>query len=492
MATAVKLPEIGESVQSAEIGEIYVKEGDEVEQDQDLLKLESEKTSMDLPSPYSGKVVGIKVAKGDEIKVGDTIMEIETAEDQESESDSAAATEDAAGKAQTSQAKAAEKQEDTAEAGAAEESTKDSEEGAESTDQEGAKTADKSAPDAAKKSAKSGEGRDQGAASPAEGQSAEEAGGDDTSRLTEDDEWAQEPEEAASTAGVTPLARRLARELNVNLDELQGSGQNQRIRIEDIVGAFAKNLGAVDEGGSYGKEDFARFGPVESISLNQIQKATARNMSYSWKTIPHVTHHDWAEITQLEKIRQDYLNHQPKQQGGDTVKITLTAILVRILANLLVHHERFNSSLAANQKNLFLKRYYHMGVAVDTDAGLLVPVVRDVDRKNILEISQDLHDLSSRARAGELSREDLEGASFTLTNVGALGGRSFTPIISDPQVAILGVAGIQRPLASNDDRIFLPLSLSYDHRVINGADAARFVSHLKELLSSPNDLFMEL
>jgi pyruvate dehydrogenase E2 component (dihydrolipoamide acetyltransferase) len=278
-----------------------------------------------------------------------------------------------------------------------------------------------------------------------------------------------------------PATRRLARTLGVDLDDFSPPDRG-RIRAEDVVRAY------VESGKAAGLTteplpDFSRFGPVEREPLNTIARAAARRLSASWRTIPHVTQHGLADISELESARRQYL----EQAGDKSVKITLTAIAVKSVAGLLRDFPKFNASLDTENDELILKKHYHLGVAVDTEHGLLVPVLRDVDRKSIEQIATELRDIADKARRRKLDKDDFEGGTFTVSNQGGIGGGEFTPIINYPEVAIMGL-GRARPVVRMIDgqpveRLILPLSLTYDHRVINGADAARFVERLAQLLS---------
>jgi pyruvate dehydrogenase E2 component (dihydrolipoamide acetyltransferase) len=227
--------------------------------------------------------------------------------------------------------------------------------------------------------------------------------------------------------------------------------------------------------------DFARWGPVERRQLDNVRRRTAEHMALSWGLIPHVTQHDLADVTDLEAFR--------KQQSEKGVKLTVTAFALKAAAVALRQFPQFNASLDLAGGQLIVKRYYHLGVAVDTERGLLVPVLRDVDKKSVAELAQELTDVAERARARKLKPDDMSGGTFTITNLGGIGGTAFTPIVNHPEVAILGLSrGRLEPVVRNGQvvpRLMLPLSLSYDHRVIDGADAARFTRRVAEMLENP-------
>ena len=288
-----------------------------------------------------------------------------------------------------------------------------------------------------------------------------------------------------------PAARRLARELKVDLVRIRGTGSGGRITPEDVQAFRGPRACRADRrrAPAPAAED-ERWGPVERRALTGIEKAAARHLSASWSEIPHVTHHDLADVTELEEARRRYEAGKDKAEP----KLTWTALVVAVVVGLRAY-PRVNSSLDLEREELVTKRYVHVGVAVDTEHGLLVPVLRDADRKTTREIAAEIATLAERARARKLALQDMQGASFTVTNVGGIGGVAFTPIVSRPEVAILGVARTREELALRagqvTQRIVLPLSLSYDHRVINGADAARFVRYVAELLEDPLHLLLE-
>ncbi|HKI35765.1 MAG TPA: 2-oxo acid dehydrogenase subunit E2 [Gemmataceae bacterium] len=291
---------------------------------------------------------------------------------------------------------------------------------------------------------------------------------------------------AAETGNIPlagPATRQLARELGVDLREVSGSGRNGRITPEDVKG-FVRRLAsgsaaaAAPATASAPKlPDFAKFGPIEAQPLTRVRKLTAGQMSLAWGLIPHVTQHDLADVTDLEAFRK-------AQKSGP--KLTISAFALKAAAIALKEFPTFNASLDLASGQLILKRYYHVGVAVDTEGGLLVPVIRDVDKKSVAELAQELTDAAEAARKG---KADMQGGTFTITNLGGIGGTGFTPIINWPEVAILGLSrSRQEPVVRDGQvlpRLMLPLSLSYDHRVIDGAAAARFTRRLAEMLENP-------
>lgn len=296
-----------------------------------------------------------------------------------------------------------------------------------------------------------------------------------------------------------PATRRLARKLGVNLKLVKGSAAGGRITIEDVeayvrdrmaqpavpAAATAPGFGIVQ---AAPLPDFSKFGPIEKLPMNKIFRTAASNLHAAWVTIPHVTQHDLADITELESARKRYVKANP-----NSPKITMTAIMIKAVVGALKAFPNFNSSVDMVSGELVLKQYYHIGVAVDTPNGLVVPVIRNCDQKNVLQVAAELTDIAGRARDRKLKTEEMQGASFTITNLGGIGGTAFTPIVNYPEVAILGMSRGINQLVLEDgqvaERLMLPLSLSYDHRAVNGADAARFIVKLSGSLTNFFELF---
>lgn len=277
-----------------------------------------------------------------------------------------------------------------------------------------------------------------------------------------------------------PRARRLAREGGVDLAQVNGSGPHGLIMAEDVHSVGARHAKPVPI------IDFSKWGPVERIPLSHIRKQTALNMARSWSTIPHVTQHDWADITELDKLRVQF-QKRAESAGG---KLTLTVIILKVVASALKVFPKFNASLDWDKGEVVQKKYIHVGVAVDTERGLLVPVVRDADQKNILQLSVELTELAEKARNKTVKLEEMQGGSFSITNLGGIGGTlHFSPLINAPEVAVLGVGrSLIQPAWISDKwqpRKMMPLSLSYDHRLIDGADAARFLKWVADALTQP-------
>jgi pyruvate dehydrogenase E2 component (dihydrolipoamide acetyltransferase) len=303
--------------------------------------------------------------------------------------------------------------------------------------------------------------------------------------------------EPAAVVPAAPSVRRISRELGVDIRKVPGTGPGGRISAEDVKG-YVRALVARAEDATYGTvgagatlPDFARWGEIERQRMTGIRRTTAARLSQAWSAIPHVTQHDKADVTELEALRR---RHAPRaEQKG--VKLTLTAIALKVVAAALKIFPRFGASIDVENEEIIYKRYVHLGVAVDTEHGLLVPVVRDVDRKNILEVAAELGRLAERARERKLTREEMEGATFTVTNLGGIGGTYFSPIVNFPEVAILGISrAVQEPVLANGSfvpRLLLPLSLSYDHRLIDGAEAVRFLHWVAGALEEPFRLSLE-
>jgi|SRR3990170_763833 len=296
------------------------------------------------------------------------------------------------------------------------------------------------------------------------------------------------PEAPREVAPAAPSVRRLARELGIDINKVPGSGPGGRISDEDVK-AYAKHL--ITEGAAARPTaapaaaplpDFSKWGEIERKPMSNVRRKTAEHMIHAWTTIPHVTHYDKADITELEQFRKRH-SEQAKAAGG---KLTVTAVALKVVASALKVFPQFAASIDVARDEIVYKKYCHIGVAVDTDRGLLVPVIRDADKKNIIELAVELQKVSEKARSKKLTLEDMTGGVFTITNLGGLGGTAFSPIVNAPEVAILGMArGSVEPIFLNglfQPRLMLPLSLSYDHRLIDGADAARFLRWVAEAL----------
>lgn len=496
MATEFKLPDLGEGVESATVAEIHVSEGDTIEAEQVVMELETEKAVADLPCPHTGTIQKIEVSEGDEVQIGDLLLTIEdeqgeekTEEPSKEQAEKQETKEEQTEQADEEESERQEKKKEQREA-QPQEAPEEEETAEEPQEGEPAK-AEKEKPTKPAKSEKSQteETKAEKAAKPK--RKLKEKSKKAQHKETKD--WQPEP------AG--PATRRLARKLDVNLEEVDGSGRGGRITQDDVVKAHhGDGKGQVPAMPKL--PDFEQDGPVERQPLNRIEKPAVENLSRSWQAIPRVTQHGLADITDLE---QDRLEFNRQVEKGKT-KISMTAIAVKAVTAALADYPRFNSSLDARSQEILLKRYYHIGIAVDTEDGLLVPVVRNAESKSIVDIAEEIQSLAKQARDGKLSAEAMRGATFTISNQGPIAGENsddelapydigFTPIIPWPQVAILGISPARKQLLVLGEepqvRLVLPLSLSYDHRVINGADAARFLRHLVKLFSESFQLLIE-
>jgi pyruvate dehydrogenase E2 component (dihydrolipoamide acetyltransferase) len=457
MPSEVKLPELGENLDGGDVLDVKVAVGDQVSQGQPLVEIEAEKSTVEVPSPVAGKVAKILVKKGDAVSVGQTFCLIEGDNGEKGGAKTAPAREAPSAIAEP-EPKAAGRTEmaEPAESG--------------DTGEEPAATpAPSTAPQKDGRQAKSDE---------------KPIPRNAPSRLAAPRNGAR-PEAADQIIPAGPATRRLARELGVDLSQVPGSAPGGRVTQEDVK-SYVRGL--APQGGQAGRgisapplPDFEHWGPVERKALDGVRRKTAEHMSLAWSLIPHVTQHDQADITDLEAFR--------KQQEGNGPKLTVTAFALKAAALALRQFPQFNSSLHTGAGQLILKKYIHIGVAVDTDRGLLVPVLRDVDKKGVRALAQELAEGADKARQKKLQTDDMRGGTFTITNLGGIGGTGFTPIINYPEVAILGMSRAHLQPTIRDGqvvaRLILPLSLSYDHRVIDGAAAARFTRHIAEMLENP-------
>jgi len=443
MASEIQLPQLGENLTGGDVLDVKVKPGDTVSPGQTLLEVEAEKSTVEVPSPIAGRITRMLVNKGDSIQVGQTFCLIEGTDGAKQEGPKEAPVREALG---------AETEPELLHA------TKRGEElrKPERVEQE---VAANLRPDgAARERGAPGAERFAFRAPPVPG--------------------------GVRLVPAGPATRRLARELGVDLGQVHGSAPGGRVTQEDIK-AYVRELASGTALRGAGVQapplpDFERWGPVERRPLDGVRRKTAEQLSLAWSVVPHVTQHDQADVTDLEVFR--------RQHEGEP-KLTITAFALKAAAIVLRQFPQFNASLDLAGGQLVLKRYYHLGVAVDTDRGLLVPVLRDVDRKSIHELAQELAVVAERARQKKLQVEEMRGGTFTITNLGGIGGTGFSPIVNYPEVAILGLSRSRlQPVARDSQvvpRLLLPLSLSYDHRVIDGADAARFTRRIAELLENP-------
>lgn len=475
MAFEFKLQDPGEGIHEAEIVELLVSEGDTVSEGDDVLVAETDKAAVEIPSPVSGEIAEIRVAEGDTVEVGDVLMTIETGDDAEDATDDSGEDNEAA------------EAEDAGEEEAEEEEADEGEEMQSGESDEGARDRDRDEEDESEDLATGAdEAKDKEtaeAARRASGSGKEGRGG--------------EGDAGERPAKATPAVRKLARELDVDLKSVEGSGEEGRV-LKDDVRAAAGETGEKAEGARERKaerpKDAGGSAEERREPLRSIRRATARRMAQAWSEIPHVTHHERIDITALERVRREHAG-SVEAEGG---KLTLTPFLMKALGAALRQHPRFNARLDADAEEIVYLEAINMGVAIDTPRGLIVPVIRDADRKSVLDLALELGELAAELRQKRPARETLSGGTFTLTNVGALGGSGFTPIINPPQVGIFGAARARlEPLIEGDIEhaetraaLILPVCLGFDHRVNDGADGARFMNSVRQMLEEPAELLI--
>ncbi|PKL81985.1 MAG: branched-chain alpha-keto acid dehydrogenase subunit E2 [Ignavibacteriae bacterium HGW-Ignavibacteriae-3] len=430
-----KIPMLGENITSAQITKVLIKSGDKIETDQIVLEIETDKATVEVPSEVSGTVKEVTVKDGDKVDVGSVAFTVET-------------------------------------------SSQGVDKPAVSAQPEENKTVAEPKPVSAPEKIPF--------------QKVGHSHAPSVINLPKDIIQVVVP--------AAPSVRRFAREIGVDVHKVRGSGAHGRISFEDIK-TYAKNLNEQIQkggfsGGSVGivKEilpDFSKWGEIEIQPMSNIRRKTAEHLSFAWATVPHVTQFDKADITELEKIRKQF-GKQVEAAGG---KLTVTSILLKVLASAIKVFPQFNSSVDMEKNEIIYKKFVNIGVAVDTDRGLLVPVIRDVDKKNIIELSKELQEFSKKARDKKLSPDDMTGGCFTISNLGGIGGTYFTPIVNSPEVAIMGVSrSSYEPVYADgkfEPRLMMPLSLSYDHRMIDGADGIRFLRWVVNALENPFLLSLE-
>jgi pyruvate dehydrogenase E2 component (dihydrolipoamide acetyltransferase) len=426
MAIEFKLPELGENIESGDVTSVLVAVGDVVTEGQSILEIEAGKASMEIPSPADGTITAIHIAQGDNLAVGQLAFTIEGG---------------AAAPALAEEPKA------------------------EPAPEPEAPVAEEAAP------------------------AVEE---ETPAPAPEAPEEAPAPVPAPAAVGkavsAAPNVRRLARELGVEIRDVEPAMKGGRISLDDVKHFAKANL----EGGGGAVKKPVAGGDVRVEKMSQIRKMTMEHMTHCWTTIPHVTQHDMADITKLEELRKRFA---PKAEAAGA-KLTVTAILVKVVAAALKVFPKFNCSIDPEKAEITYKDFYNIGIAVDTDKGLMVPVIRAADQKNMIDLAQDLGGIAQKAREGQISLADLEGGTFTITNLGGIGGSFFTPIINSPEVAILGVGrAIMDPCIGKNElcapRLRMPLSLSYDHRIIDGADGARFLKWIVDAIEEPMLISLE-
>ena len=426
-----KVPDLGENIESADVINVLVKKGDTISKDQGVIEIETDKATIEVPSSVEGKIVEVKVKTGDKVKVGQVLIKVES----------------------TSVAPVEKKKSDEVKEKKEEPETKQK----------------------------------------VEPKSEERDGEVEEMKPGERD---HQPPILRGSAPAAPSVRRIARELGVDINKVPGSGEDGRISMDDVKAYVKKIMEGKSEAVGLGiqKEalpDFSKYGTIERVAMSKIREKTATHLSYAWAVTPHVTQFDKTDITEFEKDRKE-LSKKVEEHGA---KLTVTGILIKIIAEGLKKFPQFNSSIDIDKKEVIYKKYINIGVAVDTEYGLLVPVIKNADQKNLIDISVELNTLAEKARNKKLSLEEMQGGCFTITNLGGIGGTYFTPIVNSPEVAILGVSrGNYEPVYNKDGkfepRLMLPLSLSYDHRIIDGADAIRFLRWVCEALEEPLKIFM--
>ncbi|MBT43780.1 MAG: dihydrolipoyllysine-residue acetyltransferase [Idiomarina sp.] len=447
----VEVPDIGDE-EDVEIIEILVSKGDSVAKEDGLITLETDKATMDVPCPDDGEIVEMLVKEGDKVSQGSVIAKLKVAGGSD-------------------------------DSGSSESSQKQTSESTENTEKSESKEKPKD-------------------------QSSEDSGSSRAKPTSERQPPVPDhPTERKDkhTIHASPAVRRVAREFGVDLSQVKGNGPKGRILKEDVQDYVKYELsrpkavaGATGQGGGglqvidAPKVDFSKFGEVEEVQLSRIQRKSGPNLHRNWVTIPHVTQFDEADITELENFRKAENEVAKKQDLG--FKITPLVFIMKACAKALREFPTFNSSLSESGESLYMKKYVHIGIAVDTPNGLVVPVIRDVDKKGIYELSEELVEISSKARDGKLKAADMQGGCFSISSLGGIGGTAFTPIVNAPDVAILGVSRNEMKPKWNgkefEPRLTLPLSLSYDHRVIDGAEAARFTAYLSQVLGDIRKLVL--
>ena len=457
--TEFKLPNLGDGVAAGDVLRVLVKVGDTLAADQAVLELETDKATLEVPSTVGGRVAEIKVKQGDKVKPGQVVLVLEDAA-------GAVAAPAAAAPAAAAPAPAAPAP---------------------------AKAAMAAADDSGPGQADGPIDRPMMMAEAAPAESAVER--HDKVLAFQASRPAAPAPSTGLAAPAAPSVRRLARELGVDLHQVPGTGPGGRISQEDVktftksvmasLGGGGQRAVSTVSGASIALPDFSKWGAVERKAMSGIRRKTSEHLSHAWNTIPHVTQFDKADITDLEAVRKQY-RAEVEKAGGN---LTVTSILTKIVAGALKAFPQFNASVDAAGEAIVYKKYVNVGIAVDTENGLLVPVVRNADQKNLTQISVDIQQLAEKAKARKLSLDDMSGGSMSISNLGGIGGTAFTPIVNWPEVAILGVSrGAIEPRWNGKEfepRQMLPLSLSYDHRLIDGADAIRFLRWVVDALENP-------
>jgi pyruvate dehydrogenase E2 component (dihydrolipoamide acetyltransferase) len=488
-----KLPSLGEDIQEVDVLKVLVSEGDTVEVDQPLLEIETEKATLDVPAEAAGVVTKIHVSAGDTINVGQVIVTIESG---------SGAKEEPAAEEEPEREKADE---------AAEPEAADADAQGEPTEQEEAPDEESEPPKPERERPAASKETD-GASDESEDEDGddEEAEASPTPERQRPAASAGTPAPAGDAVFASPSLRRFAREIGVDLAAVAGSGPGGRVTEDDIKraardraaqpAASTASSSAPAEAPATGQAsgfrelpDFSQWGEVRREKLTRLRRTVSRNMAQSWTEIPHVHLYHHADITAMEELRQAY-KERAREAGGT---LTISVMLLKIVASALRAHPRVNASYDVEAQELVLKDYVHIGVAVDTDRGLVVPKIENVDEKNIIELSIELNEIAERARENKLELEEMRGSTFTVTNLGSLGTGYFDPIINWPEVAVLGLGRAERQAVWNaekgafEPRLIMPLSLGHDHRVLDGADGARFMTWIVEAIRNPMLMALE-
>jgi pyruvate dehydrogenase E2 component (dihydrolipoamide acetyltransferase) len=493
------LPELGEQIEAGDVLRVLVKAGDTLTKEQPVLELETDKATIEVPSSVAGTINEIKVKAGDKVKVGQVILSYEAGAGESAPPKPAQGAKPGASK--PAPAKGGDDG-----AGAAGTGGSPTPAAAQPARREGGNTGtpvekidanEEGQPDV-EVDDRSTEPDKPGVKDPSVGPQAatadDQARSDRGGNVVNITRGARGAAESAAPetppAPAAPSVRRTARELGVEIGEVQGTGDNGRISVEDVK-AHVKRLvtSGAGRGGAaaVALPDFTRWGAVERQPMRAVRRKTAEHLSAAWATIPHVTQCDLADITNLEELRKKYA--KPVEAAGGS--LTVTSIAVKVIAAALRKFPQFNASIDMATDEIIVKKYVNIGVAVDTDRGLLVPVIRDADQKNIVQLSVELAQLSEKARTRKIALEEMQGGCFSISNLGGIGGTYFTPIVNAPEVAILGISRARmEPVYDKAadgfaPRFMLPLSLSYDHRVIDGADGIRFLRWVCEALENP-------
>jgi pyruvate dehydrogenase E2 component (dihydrolipoamide acetyltransferase) len=451
MAAQFKLPNLGENIDSGDVVRVLVQVGDQITKQQPLLELETDKAVIEVPSSMVGTVEEIHVKEGDKAEVGQLILTVEEGQEKETK--------------------------------------KEKPESKPPPTQKTLKTQEPKTPEPVKaEKAAAKKGKKPAKTPKTSGAEVVDFAPVPTEVPVLTEVPVNKPEQPVPAA---PSVRRFARQIGVDIHDIKGSGPRDRISIDDVkdhsrrLHQAAEPTATPAEPEAVPLPDFTKWGEVERKPISNVRRKTAEHVSLSWRTIPHVTQYDKADITRLEQARKLH-GRKVEAAGG---KLTVTAIMVKVVASALNVFPQFNASIDLLNKEIIYKQYCHIGVAVDTDRGLLVPVIRDVDQKNIMDLSVELSEIAVRARDAKLTLEEMQGGSFTISNLGGIGGTYFSPIINAPEVAILGISrGKVEPVDRDGEwtpRLMVPLSLSYDHRLIDGADAARFLRWVGQALEDP-------